>query len=192
MTVNLQSIIDRYRPRLVKEHGAYLTSNQWSALNALKGCRTGQYGDITWACHACEHWQQTPRSCGHRLCNQCQHHSTQDWLERQQQKLLPVNYYMVTKKRRDWHKANQSYLFNGNALAKVFRAIFLRMLHDTGLTLPMLPKKWLTYCNGFFVCLSSLKQVRKQRPAYGVNNVKAPWNALRLTLNLARQGNLRT
>ncbi len=39
---------------------------------------------------------QTPRSCGHRACNQCQNNSTQDWLDRQRQKQLPVNYYMAT------------------------------------------------------------------------------------------------
>jgi len=37
-----------------------------------------------------------PRSCGHRACNQYQHQSTLQWLERQLQKQLPVNYYMVT------------------------------------------------------------------------------------------------
>jgi len=39
-------------------------------------------------------WQ--PRSCGHRSCPQCQNHETSLWLDRQQAKLLPVDYFMAT------------------------------------------------------------------------------------------------
>ena len=35
-------------------------------------------------------------SCGHRSCNRCQNTDTSEWLERQRQKLLPVDYFMVT------------------------------------------------------------------------------------------------
>jgi hypothetical protein len=37
-----------------------------------------------------------PRSCGHRSCPQCQNHETSLWLDRQQKKLLPVEYFMAT------------------------------------------------------------------------------------------------
>lgn len=94
--MTLQTLINHYRPRLIEQFGKSLTPIQWSALNAMEGCRSGQYGEITWACDTCPEWQTTPRSCGHRMCNQCQHHSTQEWLERQQQKQLPVTYYMAT------------------------------------------------------------------------------------------------
>lgn len=36
------------------------------------------------------------RSCGHCFCPSCQHHHNQQWLQRQQQKLLPCEYYLVT------------------------------------------------------------------------------------------------
>jgi len=35
-------------------------------------------------------------ACGHRSCHRCQNHDTTRWLERQRQKLLPVDYFMVT------------------------------------------------------------------------------------------------
>jgi hypothetical protein len=35
-------------------------------------------------------------SCGHRSFPQCQNHETSLWLDRQQQKLLPVDYFMAT------------------------------------------------------------------------------------------------
>jgi Putative transposase/Transposase zinc-binding domain len=63
---------------------------------ALMGCHTEQYGTLNLACQACSQETIRYRSCGHRFCNQCQQHSTQTWLERQTQKLLPVDYYLVT------------------------------------------------------------------------------------------------
>ena len=47
-------------------------------------------------CGHCQHDDRLPLSCGHRHCPQCQQRTTSDWLERQQSKLLPVHYFMVT------------------------------------------------------------------------------------------------
>ena len=94
--MNLQTCALRYHDRFVARFGHALNIHQWRALNAIEGCRQGGYGEVLWACNGCDRHLQTPRSCGHRACNLCQHHSTQDWLARQQQKQLPVHYYMVT------------------------------------------------------------------------------------------------
>ena len=37
-----------------------------------------------------------PVPCGHRSCPQCQNHEASLWLDRQQAKLLPVEYFMST------------------------------------------------------------------------------------------------
>ena len=42
------------------------------------------------------HDDRLPLSCGHRHYPQCQQRTTSDWLIRQQSKLLPVHYFMVT------------------------------------------------------------------------------------------------
>ena len=94
--LTLASIITRYRDRHQSQYGASTTPDQWSALNAILGCRSGQYGEVALTCSACPWNVSYQRSCGHRACNQCQHQSTTQWLERQERKLLPVNYYMVT------------------------------------------------------------------------------------------------
>jgi hypothetical protein len=73
-----------------------ITENQWSALNALIGCRTHQYGQIHLACNECYSHASQYQSCGHRSCNSCQNHSATQWLDRQEQKLLPVDYFMAT------------------------------------------------------------------------------------------------
>ena len=94
--MELASIADRYMDRFKTCQGARTTPAQWSALNAIVGCRSGQYGDLSLSCTACDWHCSQPRSCGHRSCNRCQNHSATQWLERQQRKLLPVEYFMVT------------------------------------------------------------------------------------------------
>lgn len=94
--MELATIAHNYLDRFKSRHGKSATADQWSALNAILGCRTAQYGELYLSCKAC-HWQSRQhRSCGHRSCNRCQNHCTTQWLERQTRKLLPVEYFMVT------------------------------------------------------------------------------------------------
>lgn len=96
MPYSLASIFERYLPRFKQRFSASTSQNEWSAINAILGCRTQQYGEMALACDDCPSQARCHLSCGHRACNQCQHHSTRQWLQRQEKKLLPVDYYMVT------------------------------------------------------------------------------------------------
>ena len=89
-------ILQRYADHFKTNYRTRITPDQWSALNAMLGCRTGQYGEVVAGCTHCGWSGSIPQSCGHRACQQCQHHTTVEWLQRQQQKLLPVKYFMVT------------------------------------------------------------------------------------------------
>lgn len=66
------------------------------AIKALLRCRTSEQHKMSWGCAHCHHQAQHPLSCGHRHCPQCQHQTTTQWLQRQEQKLLPCHYFMVT------------------------------------------------------------------------------------------------
>lgn len=94
--MNLATISQHYLTRFKARHGSTTTKDQWSALHAILGCRTDQYGQIYLSCTACLSPSSHYQSCGHRACNQCQNHCATQWLERQQRKLLPVEYFMVT------------------------------------------------------------------------------------------------
>jgi Putative transposase/Transposase zinc-binding domain len=94
--MDLQSIVKRYGDRLETRFGKQLSRDQWSAFNAIEGCRQGAYGDLILQCDDCHQRTYVARSCGHRSCNQCQYHQAQAWLERQRQKQLPEDYFMVT------------------------------------------------------------------------------------------------
>ena len=219
-TSDLQTIATTYQDRFLKRYGHTLNADQWSGFNAILGCRQGQYGELQAACSSCSHARELPRSCGHRACNQCQSHSTQEWLDRQLSKQLPVDYYMATftlpfelrrlakahrktvyrlllecavatlktfglnkpgfeaelglcavlhthtrrldyhphvhivvpgggvhRRRKEWRKLKGKYLFNGFALAQVFRGKLLKALAEAGLKPYKTPKKWVVQCD---------------------------------------------
>jgi len=217
--MDLQSVFTRYRASFLSMYGKTLSLEQWSAFNAITGCKQGQYGELQLSCLGCLKSAELPRSCGHRACNQCQHNSTQAWLDRQLNKQVPVDYYMVTftlprelrsmakahrklvysqlmqcatstlktfglnkkgfnselgmcavlhthtrrldyhphvhiivpgggihRARREWRKIKGDYLFNGFALAKVFRARLLKALSNAALSVVNTPKRWVVQC----------------------------------------------
>ena len=47
-------------------------------------------------CDGCEKQIFIPHSCGHRNCPHCQHHESQQWLERQLKKQVPAEYFLLT------------------------------------------------------------------------------------------------
>jgi len=94
--MELASIIDQYKPAFIEKYGARLLPGEIQAISALQRCRTPDSGELYVHCTQCDeaHWK--PMSCGHRSCPKCQNHEASQWLERQQQKLLPVEYFLVT------------------------------------------------------------------------------------------------
>ena len=114
--MDLASIAQHYLPRFKTQYSASTTQDQWSALNAILGCRTDQYGQMLLSCQDCPWQTSRHQSCGHRACNQCQNYNSTQWLERQASKLLPVDYYMVTftlpAELRGLAKANQKLMYS--------------------------------------------------------------------------------
>lgn len=92
--MDLTTIIERYQRTFINQY--CLSHDQRHALDATLHCHTARYGEMQLRCSHCEHEQVHHHSCGHRSCHRCQNHDTTCWLERQSQKLLPVEYFMVT------------------------------------------------------------------------------------------------
>lgn len=232
--MNLASIAHDYLDGFKSRYGASTTKDQWSALNAIMGCRTAQYGQVHLSCPACDQQQACYQSCGHRSCNRCQNDTATQWLARQEKKLLPVEYFMVTftlprqlraqakaspklmyrllfecaiatlqdfgrhdktlaaelgstavlhthtrrldyhphvhmivpgggvtKDRRRWQKITGNYLFNGYALAIVFKGKLLNAMQKAGLHLPGTPKKWVVQCQHVGNGLPALKYLSR-------------------------------
>ncbi|MCP4800358.1 MAG: IS91 family transposase [bacterium] len=94
--MELVNIIEQYHVPLRARYGAQLLPVQKQVLNAIVHCRTERYGEMVLRCYDCARQHRCFHSCGHRSCPRCQNHETTQWLERQRQKLLPVDYFMVT------------------------------------------------------------------------------------------------
>ncbi|PIP05542.1 MAG: IS91 family transposase [Syntrophobacterales bacterium CG_4_9_14_3_um_filter_49_8] len=94
--MQLASILDQYHDALQAKYGSQLLTGHLHAIDAISRCRTPEAGELFVQCLDCGHAEWRPRSCGHRSCPQCQNHEASLWLDRQQKKLLPVEYFMVT------------------------------------------------------------------------------------------------
>jgi hypothetical protein len=96
MIMQLTSIIDQYHDGFKAKYRPRLLPGHSRAIDAIKRCRTSAAGELLVQCPACGRAAWRPHSCGHRSCPQCQNHEASLWLDRQQAKLLPVAYFLVT------------------------------------------------------------------------------------------------
>ena len=222
--VRLSSVIDIFEADFLAQYRGQLRPEHCGALAAMKHCRT-QSSLMQVSCTECSHQSLIPHSCGHRNCPHCQHHESQQWLERQMKKQVPAEYLLLTfsvpaefrilafahhvvyelmmrcawetvrtfshndkqlqgtpgaiavlhtnTRRLDFHphvhlvmpaaaiavgsgkqwrtkrrgKGKKGYLFNHEALAKVFRGKLLAGIVAAALTLPgRYPEKWVVDC----------------------------------------------
>lgn len=93
--MQLKTIIAQHAGAFAQQYGDYLLPGQRRALDAILACRAA-CGEYVVQCDGCAARTSMPLSCGHRACPQCQVNLGEQWFTRQQQKLLPVNYFMVT------------------------------------------------------------------------------------------------
>lgn len=94
--MEISSIIQEYGDDFKTKYAAKLLPGHFKAINAMLRCRTPEAGEMILSCTNCGIISKIPRSCGHRSCPKCQNHETSQWLDRQKEKLLPVEYFMVT------------------------------------------------------------------------------------------------
>ena len=92
--IRLAQVIDRFKADLLQRYT--LSEEQQRALTATQFCRSSASPKMLAECTACDHRAVIPHSCGHRHCPHCQHHQSQQWLERQMQRLVPAEYFLIT------------------------------------------------------------------------------------------------
>ncbi len=94
--MELATIINQYYDGFVAKYADTLLPGHLKALNAIRRCRTPDSGEVVVQCTECGRTLRQPMSCGHRSCPKCQNHEASQWIDRQQAKLLPAPYFMVT------------------------------------------------------------------------------------------------
>jgi hypothetical protein len=223
--IRLATVIETFEADFLTQYRSRLRAEHIRALAAMKRCRTQSSLKMQVQCSGCAHLKLLPHSCGHRHCPHCQHHESQQWLERQMKKQVPAEYFLLTftlpaefraqafahqrevyellmrcawetvrtfsqndkrlagtpgaiavlhtntrrldyhphvhlvmpatavdSERRQWRtkrrgKGKKGYLFNHEALAKVFRAKLLTGFKAAGLPLPgRYPEEWVVDC----------------------------------------------
>jgi len=250
--MELASIINQYHDAFIAKYAKTLLPGHLKALNAICRCRTPDSGELYVQCAKCGQAQWRPLSCGHRSCPKCQNHEASRWIDRQQVKLLPAPYFMITftlpyelrplawshqrtvysilfectagtlkdfglnpknlgaeigmsmvlhthnrrldhhphmhvvvpgggvdKRRRQWKKKKGKYLFNKDALAKVFRARFLAALSKAGFSIPKgVPEKWVVDCSHVGKGITALKYLSRYlyRGVISENNIVSNQN----------------
>jgi hypothetical protein len=92
----LSAIVQRFESELLTQYRDSLLPSHFKALAAMKDCRTSASPAMLVQCTDCDHRILVPHSCGHRSCPHCQHHESQQWLERQLKKQVPGTYFLVT------------------------------------------------------------------------------------------------
>jgi hypothetical protein len=93
---SLAEVVRRYAGAYLARFGDAVPREHRKVLGAIAACRTGELGHTVYACSSCGHHHRTAQSCGNRHCPTCQHHKSQQWLQDQQQRLLPCPYFLLT------------------------------------------------------------------------------------------------
>jgi Putative transposase/Transposase zinc-binding domain len=93
--VEVADVIREYGEAFRAKHGVGLSSAQRQALRDLTACRTAALGGHVLRCLECRHERVAYNSCRNRHCPKCQALSRAQWLERQAEDLLPVEYHHV-------------------------------------------------------------------------------------------------
>jgi len=75
---------------------AWCTPAQRRALLAIRRCRTPALGGHVYRCTDCAGTDFAYHSCNHRACPRCGGAATAAWTARQEARLLPVAYFLVT------------------------------------------------------------------------------------------------
>jgi len=96
VALELADIFRQYGPAYRQKYAAKLLPNHLKAMRAIEQCRTEALGGQVYRCPNCEQLHYSYHSCRNRHCPKCQNENGQHWLERQQELLLPVPYFLLT------------------------------------------------------------------------------------------------
>ncbi|MGB3126020.1 MAG: transposase zinc-binding domain-containing protein, partial [Pseudomonas sp.] len=92
----LSSIIERFAATFLAQYQNSTLPSHRHALAVMKDCRTLHSPVMQAQCTDCDRRVFVPHSCGHRSCPHCQNHESQQWLERQLNKQVPAEYFLLT------------------------------------------------------------------------------------------------
>ena len=94
--VEMADIFHRYGPQYCAKFGTKMLPSHRKTMRAIERCRTVSLGGHVYRCEACAEVQYLYHSCRNRHCPKCQNQNGQQWLEKQQDLLLPTRHFLLT------------------------------------------------------------------------------------------------
>jgi len=108
---SIQQLFRTHGPAYLDRFGERMPANHRKVIHAIQNCGTGLYGQHLFSCGDCGELHSADGSCGNRHCPTCQTGKSDEWLRKMEEKVLPVNYFMVTftvpSELRDLIRSNQ-------------------------------------------------------------------------------------
>lgn len=83
-------------PAYVQHATGPIPTRHWRAVEAVLSCRTPRRGGHVQHCAQCQRDHYFYHSCNHKNCPRCGSRAQAEWSARQEARLLPVDYYLVT------------------------------------------------------------------------------------------------
>jgi len=94
--LELADIFRLHGPAYRAKFGSRMLPSHHRALQDIEQCRTAARGGQLYYCQQCDEQRYSYHSCKNRHCPKCGNEQANQWLEQQQQLLLPVPYFLVT------------------------------------------------------------------------------------------------
>lgn len=92
----LSDIFEQYEQAYLQLFGDNIPKSHLKAIYNIINCRKPNMGGIVRFCDNCQKFHYSYHSCGNRNCNKCQYDLTDKWIDKNSQRLLPVNHFLVT------------------------------------------------------------------------------------------------
>lgn len=96
MALALADLLGVHWEDYARAHRHQLTNDHYRAVRRVLACRTVALGGRLYQCDGCAKKHYAYHSCNHRSCPQCGALDAQIWTAKQEARLLPVSYFMVT------------------------------------------------------------------------------------------------
>lgn len=92
----IQQIFRDHSDAYMACYGHAMPGSHQKTIHAICACRSGAVGYHLYECPNCGEHHVALSSCGNRHCPVCQNEKAARWVWKQQQRLLPCEYFMVT------------------------------------------------------------------------------------------------
>jgi hypothetical protein len=94
--VEMAEIFHLHGSQYRAKYGGKMLPSHRKVMRAIERCRTLALGGHVYVCQECDETQYQYHSCRDRHCPKCQNDKARLWLEKQQDLLFPVRYFLLT------------------------------------------------------------------------------------------------